>query len=302
MQPCVCLLDKRRAFIFLTGGDRQTLVAANHTVQNSTISSFSRLLQKYTPGVCLCGVGNNLIDSIVSDGPHFGMLLTGNDHTIEGNHFHTLVQSGADAGAIYSGRDWTYRGQMIKSNLFENITSYLCLPGAGCSNCLGQPPRALHSDDGMSGWTVIGNTFVNCTKVHNAYSSRDITFTDNYIAHINLSEVAHNQHSATQLDVMRASCAEPSSTQYKFPHRVPYNTAPYTKYPHLAEILSDEPCLPKYWNLTNNIYCDISSHTFGDSPLIGGNYNPATFGVSSGNVNSSVCSKRKGIAFGAQSV
>ena len=90
--------------IILTGGDRQTLAPANHTIYNSNIASFSRLLQKYTPAVCLCGVGNNLIDSVVSNGPHFGMLLTGNDHTIEGNHFHTLVQSGADAGAIYSGK------------------------------------------------------------------------------------------------------------------------------------------------------------------------------------------------------
>jgi hypothetical protein len=50
------------------------------------------------------------------------MLLTGNDHTIRGNHFHDLVYGGADAGAIYSGRDWTYRGQMIEHNLFENIS------------------------------------------------------------------------------------------------------------------------------------------------------------------------------------
>ena len=50
------------------------------------------------------------------------MLLTGNDHTIRGNHFHGLVYGGADAGAIYSGRDWTYRGQMIEHNLFENIS------------------------------------------------------------------------------------------------------------------------------------------------------------------------------------
>jgi hypothetical protein len=135
----------------------------------------ARILQKYTPAICLCGVGSTLKDSVVSDGAHFGMLLTGNDHVIEGNHFHTLVQAGADAGAIYSGRDWTYRGQMIRNNTFENITSYLCQPG-GCENCKGQPPRALHSDDGMSGWTIINNTFINMSKVHNAYSSRDITF------------------------------------------------------------------------------------------------------------------------------
>ena len=144
---------------------------------------------------------------------------------------------------------------MIKNNVFENITSHLCLPG-GCKNCAGQPPRALHSDDGMSGWTVVDNTFVNCTKVHNAYSSRDITFVNNRIAHIHLSEVNRNQHSATQLDVMPNDCSHPSSTQYRFLHRVPYNSTPYTKYPHLANILSDDPCTvrvppPAY---TNTVY------------------------------------------------
>jgi hypothetical protein len=58
----------------------------------------------------------------------------------------------------------TYRGQLIHSNVFENISSFLCKPG-GARNCLGQAPRALHSDDGMSGWLVTDNTFVNVTQV-----------------------------------------------------------------------------------------------------------------------------------------
>ena len=36
--------------------------------------------------------------------------------------------------------------------------SYLCYPD-GAKNCRGQAPRALHSDDGMSGWTVLYNHF-----------------------------------------------------------------------------------------------------------------------------------------------
>ena len=111
------------------------------------------------------------------------MLLTGNDHTIDSTHFHNLVYGGADAGAIYSGRDWTYRGQLISNNIFENISSYLCLPG-GAKNCRGQAPRALHSDDGMSGWTVVRNHFKNVTQVQNAYSSRDITFMHNHIERV----------------------------------------------------------------------------------------------------------------------
>jgi len=49
-------------------------------------------------------------------------------------------------------------------NLFEDIASYLCEAG-GATNCRGQAPRALHSDDGMSGWTVIANHFRNGTRL-----------------------------------------------------------------------------------------------------------------------------------------
>ena len=169
--------------VILEGGDRQTLRPGNHTIRRCRVHRFGRILQKYTPAVCLTGVGHTITNSTVSDGAHFGMLLTGNDHTVSANHFHTLVYGGADAGAIYSGRDWTYRGQLITGNVFENISSYLCDPGGG-GTCLGQAPRALHSDDGMSGWTVTHNRFVNVTMVHNAYSSRDMVWTHNRIEHV----------------------------------------------------------------------------------------------------------------------
>lgn len=86
--------------VILQGGDRTSLTPANHTVENCTIHRFARVLQKYTPGLCLCGVGHVLRSSRISDGAHFGMLLTGNDHTIRNNHFFNLVYGGADAGAI----------------------------------------------------------------------------------------------------------------------------------------------------------------------------------------------------------
>ena len=237
-----------------------------------------------------CGC-STLVDSSLFDGAHFGMLLTGNDHTISNNHFHTLVYGGADAGAIYSGRDWTYRGQMITGNLFENISSYLCQPG-GAKNCKGQAPRALHSDDGMSGWTVIGNHFRNVTQVQNAYSSRDITFMHNNIEHVlSHEELNENQLCAIHLDKMSPAC----KWQREFLNRVPYNCSdcPWKgRYPHLdADFLSDEPWLPKYWRLENNTFCDISYDGYDNRPLIDGNFDRSTFGTESGNVNSTVCMK-----------
>ena len=93
--------------VIFAGGDRQTLSRGNHTITNCHLHDFARIMQKYTPGVCLTGVGHTVVGSTINNGAHFGTLLTGNDHTIRANHFHNLVYGGADAGAIYSGRDWT---------------------------------------------------------------------------------------------------------------------------------------------------------------------------------------------------
>ena len=275
--------------VIFEGGDRVSLTPGNHTLENCTIHRFARIMQKYTPGVCLTGVGHTLKDSSLFDGAHFGMLVAGNDMTIEGNHFHDLVYGGADAGAIYSGRDWTYRGQMITKNLFENISSYLCQPG-GAKNCRGQAPRALHSDDGMSGWTVAYNHFRNVTQVHNAYSSRDITFMHNRIEHVLSNETLNeNQLCAIHLDVMNKQCTH----QLHFLHRVPYNCSDCSwagKYPHLGPgFLQDEPWLPKYWRLENNTYCDISYDGYDNRPLIDGDFDRATFGVEKNNINSTAC-------------
>ena len=89
---------------------------------------------------------------------------------------------------------------------------------------------------------------------------------------------------------MRPAC----TTQRKFLTRVPYNCpdCAWTKYPHLANILADEPHTPKYWVVVNNTFCDISFDGVADRPLMGGNFDPATFGVEANNTNSSACLHR----------
>lgn len=51
-------------------------------------------------------------------------------------------------------------------------------------------------------------------------------------------------------------CAAPGHLPYDFLFRVPFNSsAAWMKYPNLPTILSDEPCLAKYNNLSNNVLC-----------------------------------------------
>ena len=288
--------------VILSGGDRITLEPANHTIIGSHITEFARILQKYTPAVCLCGVGQQLLDTEISNGAHFGMLLTGNDHRIARNHFHNLVYGGADAGAVYSGREWTYRGALIEGNTFENINSYLCQAG-GAKNCVGQPPRALHADDGISGWTVVNNLFRNVTQVHNGLSNRDMTMMHNRFE-IVLSagqpktNLDADHRSAIHLDVFGPP-PYPADSDIDvlrgFLARVPYNCTDcaWSKYPHLANILDDEYWLPKYWRLENNSFCDITYHGVAEK-LMDGAYDHETFGVERNNRNSTACTNGGG--------
>jgi hypothetical protein len=97
-------------------------------------------------------------------------------------------------------------------------------------------------------------------QVQNAYSSRDMTFVNNTIAHVLSHEALNsNQLGAIHLDVMSPRC----TTQRKFLNRVPYNCSdcPWRKYPHLSNILEDEPNKPKYWVLENNTYCGVTGAT-----------------------------------------
>ena len=97
----------------------------------------ARILQKYTPAICLCGVGSTLKDSVVSDSAHFGMLLTGNDHVIEGNHFHTLVQAGADvSNAVLNHWRWGHIRDLAATKQCTVGIHGSCKPQDNCPCCI----------------------------------------------------------------------------------------------------------------------------------------------------------------------
>ena len=91
----------------------------------------------------------------IDDGPHSAIVFGGNDHLIEGNHISRVVTETNDAGAIYTGRDWTTRGTVIRNNLLQNITPRL----VGTVSVKG-----VYLDDQASGTTISGNVFANVSR------------------------------------------------------------------------------------------------------------------------------------------
>ncbi|MFA6109187.1 MAG: right-handed parallel beta-helix repeat-containing protein [Candidatus Latescibacterota bacterium] len=138
--------------ISLSGGDRATLSQGNNRAENNLIHDFAEIYLTYHPGVSLNGVGNAVAHNEIYHAPHAAILYGGNDHLIEYNLIHHVVRWSSDAGAIYTGRDWTGQGTVIRYNCLYDIGD---APNS---------PDGIYFDDAHSGQTAYGNLLVNVRK------------------------------------------------------------------------------------------------------------------------------------------
>jgi hypothetical protein len=137
--------------INLTGGDRKTLTPGGHFVENCHFTRIGRWSKCYVPAVGLNGVGLRASHNLIHDHPHCAILFWGNDHTIEWNDIHHIALETGDVGAIYTGRDYTFRGNRILHNYIHETGG------------VGMGSMGVYMDDCVSGTEVFGNVFY---KVH----------------------------------------------------------------------------------------------------------------------------------------
>jgi len=136
--------------VLLGGGTRSTLTAGNNFVTNCRIHRVARINWTYHPAINLTdGCGNLASHNLIEDLPHAAVLFSGNNHVIEYNEIRRVCQMTSDAGAIYSGRDWSYRGNMIRFNFIHHVHS----------DMEGQGTQGVYLDDCMSSAQIIGNVF-----------------------------------------------------------------------------------------------------------------------------------------------
>lgn len=133
--------------IELTGGDRTSLRLAENVVANSHFHEFGRWDWTYRPAVSLSGAGHRVRHNLIHTAPHSGILFGGNEHIIELNEIHNTNRFSSDAGAIYGGRDWGARGNVIRHNFIHHLSTVF--EGWGV--------HAIYLDDCLSGIRVEGN-------------------------------------------------------------------------------------------------------------------------------------------------
>ena len=137
------------AGIVLAGGDRKMLRKSDLIVEDCRFRRWARFCRTYNPGVLMQGCGQVVRNCVFRDAPHNAILFRGNDHLIESNEFNRVLMETGDAGAIYTGRDPTELGTMIRGNWFHD---------------LGDPTKrdytsAVYFDDCDWGDSVVSNRF-----------------------------------------------------------------------------------------------------------------------------------------------
>ena len=224
--------------IFLTGGDRRTLTPAGHFAENNHIHHYSRWDRMHRPGIVLNGVGNRASHNLIHDAPHMAMNFGGNDHIIEFNEIHSVCYESNDCGAIYAGRNWTMRGNMLRHNYLHHIYGY---EGRACVG--------IYLDDMFSSATIYGNIFYQVMRPAFIGGGRDNTVENNIFVdcpraiHIDCRALGWAAATGDRWIEEAGEKGTISGVRYKDP---PYST----RFPELPDILENNPKAP-----VGNVVC-----------------------------------------------
>ncbi len=228
-------------------GDRATLIPAKCFVRNCTIHDYAQWDYTYHPGVMLDGVGNIVEHNDIYNSPHQAILFNGNNHLIQYNNIHNVCTETGDAGAVYDGRDLTQRGTVIRYNYFHDLVPTLHTPGNY------DDVMAVYLDDCLCGTTIEYNIFQNAGHSIMVGGGRDNVVRGNLFIRCNPCISVD----ARGLGWAKDWFASPNGIMLRRLDRMHYNQPPYsTEYPHLADILQDDPQAPKYNVIAGNICID----------------------------------------------
>ncbi|WP_368508521.1 right-handed parallel beta-helix repeat-containing protein [Bradyrhizobium lupini] len=221
--------DVAETGVSLVGGNRVSLTPSGHQLRDSVVRNFGMDSLTYRPAVKLQGVGNRVEGCFLTNGSHSAVLVTGNENILARNEISHVVWGSDDAGAIYTGRDWTERGNVMEGNFFHDIGMP---PGSD-----GRPSfvSGIYLDDQESGYLIRRNVFLNVNRPVVIHGGRDNLITENAFL---LS--AHGS-----VWIHRRGEGLTGGTLENRLNAVPYMSNIWTKrYPQLARLPQEDPASP----------------------------------------------------------
>jgi parallel beta-helix repeat protein len=187
------------------------------------------------------GVGHIISRNRFYNAPANAVYYSGNNHLIEYNEIYNVCNETSDCGALYSGRDWTYQGNVIQYNYLHDIN-----PTNGAAADPGV--IGVYLDDCISGVKVHGNCFDRVYWGIEIAGGRDNTISNNCFVDCSYSCVNIENRGASWFS------ASGLTTLSNLLVAMPYNTAPWSNsYPQLLTYLTNNPTLPEHNAVQMNI-------------------------------------------------
>ena len=145
--------------IVLVGGRLDRREKAGHRAENNVVHH-PGVICKHGAGIGLGGFGSTASRNLVRDCPRSGIILTGNEHVVEGNRVERTCLETQEAAAISAeGVDFVSgRGNVIRHNFVQDAIGY----GRDAKGERRSPAVAwgISLDHGAVGVDVIGNVVV----------------------------------------------------------------------------------------------------------------------------------------------
>ena len=153
--------------ISVVSGDRETLTPANISVHNNHIYNIAKWSRCYQTAINITGVGISATNNLIHNCPHIAILFVGNEITIEKNEIYSVVMETGDAGAIYTGRDYTFRGNRVCGNFIHHLGG------------VGMGTMGIYNDDCVSGILMEDNFFYEVSRAVFLGGGRDFVVKNN---------------------------------------------------------------------------------------------------------------------------
>ncbi|MCG6154840.1 right-handed parallel beta-helix repeat-containing protein [Rubinisphaera margarita] len=234
-----------RGGISVNGGDRKSLTPAKNLIVNNHIHHYGNFQRTYAPGINVQGCGQVVKNNLIHDAPHNAVLYGGNEHLLERNEVHSVVLETGDAGAFYTGRNWTSQGNVLKGNYIHDL---------GSGNPDHVNTMGIYLDDCDSGDTLQGNIFVRAGRAIMIGGGRNNPVLGNIVIdcpiglHIDSRGMTWKQWNNPDY---------PSWMLEEKAKALDYQSPPWsTRYPHLARIMEDSPREPLHNPILGNLFVD----------------------------------------------
>lgn len=178
-----CYIKNTNGGIGLHGGNLKTIEEGRCFVENCEVENYSRIQETYKAGIIIGGCGNVVKHNEIHEGPQLGIQFWGSNHLIEYNEIYNVLKHADDMSAIYTGKSWVNRGNVIQYNYIHDLNTSVT-DGSGV--------HGIYLDDCFSGVTINGNIIANINRGSGFLinGGRDNYITGNIIA--NVSPTTHS--------------------------------------------------------------------------------------------------------------